>query len=122
MKKIDEMTMAELSSFLCNVAVPAENIFTDGAVTEAFDEVTKLLKDKATVENAFSVFCAVLVPVMMGKHEEDTFAILAALEGVSVAEIKDKNGFDVMRTMFKAFMIDRDIQTIFRPLQKVRGK
>ena len=37
-------------------------------------------------------------------------------------EIKDKNGFDVMRTMFKAFMIDRDIQTIFRPLQKVRGK
>ena len=122
MKKIDEMTMAELSSFLCKVAVPAENIFTDGAVNEAFDEVAKLLKDKATVENAFSVFCAVLVPVMMGNHEEDTFAILAALEGVSAAEIKDKNGFDVMRTMFKAFMIDRDIQTIFRPLQKVRGK
>ena len=122
MKKIDEMTMAELSSFLCKVAVPAENIFADGAVNEAFDEVTKLLKDKATVENAFSVFCAVLVPVMMGKHEEDTFAILATLEGVSAAEIKDKNGFDVMRTMFKAFMIDRDIQTIFRPLQKVRGK
>ena len=43
MKKIDEMTMAELSSFLCKVAVPAENIFTDGAVNEAFDEVAKLL-------------------------------------------------------------------------------
>lgn len=122
MKKIDEMTMAELSAFLCKVAGPAENIFTDGAVNEAFDEVAKMLKDKATVENAFSVFCAVLVPVMMGKHEEDTFTILAALEGVSAAEIKEQNGFDAMRTMFKAFMIDRDIQTIFRPMQKVRGK
>ncbi len=122
MKKIDEMTMTELSTFLCKVAAPAENIFTDGAVNEAFDEVANLLKDKATVENAFSAFCAVLVPAMMSKHEEDVFTILAALEGVSVAEIKDKNGFEAMRTMFKAFMIDRDIQTIFRPMQKVRGK
>lgn len=122
MKKIDEMTMSELSVFLCKIAGPAENIFSDAAVNEVFDDVAKMLKDKATVENAFSVFCARLVPVMMGKHEADTFAILAAMEGVSVDEIKEKNGFDVMRTMFKAFMIDRDIQTIFRPMQKVRGK
>lgn len=121
MKKIAEMTMDELSACLCKMATPASNLFSDGAVTDAFDEVQNRMPKKATVQEAFSIFTGILVPVLMGdKHKADTYALLAAQTGERVEEVASRNGLEVMKDLFQMLMMERDVQAIFRTGAEVR--
>lgn len=121
MKKIAEMTMDELSVCMCKMAAPASNLFADGEVTDAFDEAQKRMPEKATLQEAFSIFSSVLVPVLMNeKHKAETYSILSAQSGENVDEIAARNGLEVMRDLFTVFMLERDVQTIFRVGAEVR--
>lgn len=123
MKKIAEMTANELIAFICKIAGPAENLFSDGAVMESLKEMKERIPENATVETVFSMFTAIMFPRLTGEaHKKDTFAILAALDGVSVEEIEGRNGLETMRDMFVVFVVDRDVETIFRPCAEARGK
>ena len=121
MKKLAEMTMEELSAYLCKVAGPADNLFSDAAVCAAFDEAQERMPEKPTIQSAFSIFTAVLVPALMSeKHKGDTYAILSAQTGESVEEVVKRNGFEVMKDLFSIFVLERDVQTIFRAGAQVR--
>jgi hypothetical protein len=50
------------------------------------------------------------------------YAIFAALDGVSVDEIKEQNGVEFMRDIFRGFVLDGDLVSIFRPGIEVRGE
>ena len=50
------------------------------------------------------------------------YAILGALNDVDGGEIKQRNGVEMMRDMFKAFVLDGDLAGIFRPGCEVRGE
>ena len=116
MRKIAEMTTDELAVAICQLAVPASNIMSDGAVSEAFVEMGKKLDKKATLLQNIAVFASVLVPVLLGeKHRQDTYAVLAALEGKTVDEIRKQNGFKTAKDLFEVFFTSRETMTIFRP-------
>lgn len=123
MKKISEMTMSELSRCMCAIAEPAERLFSDGAVTEAFAEANEKIGEKAPVKTAFSIFSAVLFPVLTGeKHKQDTYAILSALTDQKAEEIENRNGVEVMRDLFAIFVVDGEVQSMFQPCAEVRRK
>ncbi len=122
MRKISEMTTDELSVMICDIADPASNIMSDGAVSEAFVEMGKRLNRKATVLQNIAVFASVLVPVLLGeKHRNDTYAVLAALEGKTVDEIRKQNGLKTAKDLFDVFMVNKETVTIFRPDQEARA-
>ena len=123
MRNIAEMTAIELYECLCKIADPAESLLSDVAVRAAMDEFKKNLPKNVSVEHAFSMFATVLFPVLSGEsHRAETYAILAALDGVKVNEIESRNGLEVMRDMFKTFVIDGEVQAIFRPVCEARSK
>ena len=121
MKKLSEMTMEELSACLCKMAGPADNLFSDAAVCDAFDTAQKRMPENPTIQAAFSIFTSILVPALMSeKHKGDTYAILSAQSGDSVEEISARNGMEVMKDLFTVFVLERDVQTIFRIGAEVR--
>lgn len=123
MKKIANMNACELSVCLCKLAEPAECLFNDGAVVEAMDELRKAIPAKSDIPTVFSLFTAILVPKLMGeKHQEDVYSILAAIDGVTVDEIKERNGLETLRDVFVVFVTERDVETIFRPGCEARSK
>lgn len=123
MKKIANMNALELSACLCKIAEPAERLFTDGAVVEAMDDLRKAIPEKADIPTVFSLFTSLLVPKLMGeKHQDDIYAILAAIDGVTVEDIKGKNGLETLRDVFIVFVTERDVETIFRPGCEARSK
>ena len=120
MKRIHEMTMAELSVCLCKMVEPAERIFSDGAVIDALREMRNRLPEKTTVDTAVSIFAAVLFPVLMSDaHKQDAYAILDAL-GAPVQA--DTNGLEALRDLFVVFVSDREVESLFRPCAEARGK
>ena len=122
MRNLSDLKASELSKCLCEIAPHAENIFCDGAVTEALDDYHKQIKNDTSVQTGFGLFVKDVFPVLMGKHEDDVYAIFAALDGVSVNEIKNRNGVEFMRDVFRNFVLDGDIVSIFRPGIEVRGE
>lgn len=123
MKKISEMNMNDLSALLCKIAAPAENLFSDGAVCAAFDEMHKRMGDGQTVKKAFSLFVTVLVPVLMSDaHKADTCAIMAMLCEGDAKAIENGNGLETMRDMFRVFVMEGDVEAIFRPGAEIRGE
>lgn len=123
MRKIETMTANELSVCICKMVGPAERLLSDGAVREALDDMRDAIGKEASVEKAFSAFSTILYPVLGGEaHKDDTFEVLAALDGVSADEIANRNGLEVMRDVFIAFVVDKDVQTIFRPCMEARAK
>lgn len=123
MRKIAEMTTDELAQALCQMAEPASNIMSDGAVSEAFVEMGRKLNKKATILQNIAVFASVLVPVLLGeKHRLDTYKVLAALEGVTVEEICKQNGFKTAKDLFEIFMTNRQTVAAFRADPEVRAE
>lgn len=121
MRNLSDMTGSELSKCLCALVAPAEKVFSDCAVTQALDAYTKAIDEKTPVDRGFSLFVTMLFPALM-KHEDEVYAILGALCDVSGDEIKQRNGVEVMRDMFKAFVLDGDLAGIFRPGCEARGE
>ena len=123
MKKISDMNMNELSVAICKLAGPAEKLFSDGAVCAAFDEMSKRMGDGQTVHKAFSMFTAVLFPVLMNEeHKKDTCEIMAVMTDGDAKTIMESNGLETMRDMFRVFVVDGDVNAIFRPNAEIRGE
>ena len=115
MKKISEMQAAEFAKCISRIAGPAESLLSDSAVREALDEYKKALPDEITWEAGLSLFASMLFPVLVGDaHRAETYEIIAALNDVGVAAIEEKSGLALMGDVFRAFVIDGEVQAIFR--------
>lgn len=121
MRNLSELNANELSKCLCKLVAPAEKVFGDCAVTQAMDAYRAAIDEKTPVDRGFSLFVTMLFPTLM-KHEDEVYAILGALNDVDGGEIKQRNGVEMMRDMFKAFVLDGDLAGIFRPGCEVRGE
>lgn len=121
MRKISEMDMQEFPAVLCKIAPCAERLFSDKAVCDAFDKMGEYMKEGQTAKTGFSLFALLLIPVLMNeKHIEDTYSILAAIEGVDVQKMKKLNGVKTTGDMFRLFVLDGSVQGIFRPGSQIR--
>lgn len=121
MRNLSDLTGSEMSKCLCALVVPAEKVYGDSAVTQALDAYHSAIDEKTQLDRGFSLFVTMLFPALM-KHEEEVYAILGAMNNVSGEEIKNRNGVEMMRDMFKVFVLDGDLGAIFRPGCEIRGE
>ncbi len=121
MRNLSEMNANDLSKCLCALVAPAEKIFSDCAVTQALDAYREKIDETTPVDRGFSLFVTTLFPALM-RHEEQVYTILGILNNVDGKEIRNRNGVEMMRDMFKVFVLDGDLAAIFRPGCEVRGE
>lgn len=123
MKKLAEMNTDELSVCLCKAAEPIANLMMDNEVTEAFVELAKKMDENKNMVCVFGSFVSVIVPALLGeRHRNDTYALLAAVSGRTVAEIRKQNGFVTAKEVWQLFMTDVDMGSMFRLGEEVRAE
>ena len=122
MRKISEMNTEELAVCLCNAADPVSNLLGDNEVVDAFGKLGEKMKGKSVLA-MFGMFVSVVVPTLLGeKHRDDTYALLAAVSGVSVDEVKKQNGFKTAKDVWAIFMTDVDMASMFRDGDEARAE
>lgn len=116
MRNLNDLAVNELGKCIAAMSAPAEKIFRDKEITEALDAYRERVTEKTTMAEGLSLFAVKLFPLLVGKHEKDVYDILAAIDGVSVDDIKARSGAEVMQGMFRTFVLNGDVAAIFRPL------
>ena len=104
--KLNQMNGDQLANALCEMAEPVERITQDEEVVEAFRKMAEDQKNKAIMIRMVGGAYARLVPLLLKKHKEDTFTILALMSGKNYDEIANENAFQLMRDIREAFSKD----------------
>ena len=119
--KLSEMNGEELSVCLCKIAEPIERIGFDAKTTAAFQEIANLSKNSMNNIQQASMMIGKFVPLLLGDHREDTFAILAAINGKTVEEIRNQNGMQTIKELKNA-LADPDLMDFFTSSVHTVGK
>ena len=106
------MNGEELSVCLCKIAEPIERIGFDKKTTETFQEIADLIKNGMNNIQQTSIMIGKFVPLLLGDHREDTFAILAVINGKTVEEIRSQNGMQTIKELKNA-LEDPDLMDFF---------
>ena len=56
------------------------------------------------------------------EHKKDTCEIMAVMTDGDAKTIMESNGLEMMRDMFRVFVVDGDVNAIFRPNAEIRGE
>lgn len=110
--KLSEMNGEELSVCLCKIAEPLERIGFDKKTTETFQKIADLSKSGMNNIQKASAMIGKYVPLLLGDHREDTFAILAAINDKTVEEIRSQNGMQTIKEL-KDALTDPDLMDFF---------
>lgn len=110
--KLSEMNGEELSVCLCKIAEPLERIGSDKKTTEAFQEISNFIKSGMNNIQQTTMMIGKFVPLLLGDHREDTFAILAAINDKTVEEIRSQNGMQTIKELKNA-LADPDLMDFF---------
>lgn len=124
MKKLSQMNAVELSDVLCKIVSPMERLMNDADVVECFKSLGEIIKTANASPMEFFGRCMTnIIPVFLGeKHREDTFAIAAALKGVTVDEVRQQTGMTLVVDVVSMLTGDGDLMAIFRPAPARKGK
>lgn len=113
--KISELNTERAADILCEISVFALNIFSDEEITAAF---RKKAESSGASTNAEMIAVGVekigqLAPLLLKKHREDVFGILAVLNDTSAEKIAKQN---ILKTMMQIREIakDKDLIDFFR--------
>lgn len=112
--KLSEMNGEELSVCLCKIAESIERIGFDKKTTAVFQEIADLSKSGMNNIQQTSMMIGKFVPLLLGDHREDTFAILAAINDKTVDEIRSQNGMQTIKELKNA-LADPDLMDFFTP-------
>lgn len=110
--KLSEMNGEELSVCLCKIAEPIERIGFDKKTTAVFQEIADMSKDNMNNIQKASAMIGKYVPLLLGDHREDTFAILAAINGKTVEEIRSQKGMQTIKELKNA-LADPNLMDFF---------
>lgn len=102
MAKLLEKNGAELMASLVNIATPLKRFMEDEEFERAWKNATKKgVETKAT--DILKIYTE-LAPLLFGdKHLKDTMAIVAEIEGTTVAKMLKMNGTDMVGDVLKAW-------------------
>lgn len=115
MKKISEMTFAELAPYLVAVAAPAGRLFSDEAVCTALDDMRKQIKAGMTFKEGLGLFTKMCVPVLMNEtHKKDVAAIIAAANNTSEEEALNMNATAAIVNLFALLVTDNSLEYLYR--------
>lgn len=119
--KLSEMNGEELSVCLCKIAEPLERIGFDEKTTETFQKIADLSKSGMNNIRQTSMMIGKFIPLLLGDHREDTFAILAAINGKTVEEIRSQKGMQTIKELKNA-LADPDLMDFFSSSVRTVGK
>lgn len=114
--KISELTTERAADVLCEVSIYALNILSDKELLASLRmqlEGTDGDRTKAEMIAIASEKVAELVPLLLKKHKDDVFGIVAAVNGLTLEQVRKQKIIKTM-TAIKEMAQDKDLIDFFR--------
>lgn len=114
--KISELTTERAADVLCEVSIYALNILSDKELLASLSmqlEGTDGDRTKAEMIAIASEKVAELVPLLLKKHKDDVFGIVAAVNGLTLERVRKQKIIKTM-TAIKEMAQDKDLIDFFR--------
>lgn len=114
--KISELTTERAADVLCEVSIYALNILSDKELIASLRmqlEGTDGDRTKAEMIAIASEKVAELIPLILKKHKDDVFGIVAAVNGLTLEQVRQQKIIKTM-TAIKEMAQDKDLIDFFR--------
>lgn len=114
--KISELTTERAADVLCEVSIYALNILSDKELLASLRmqlEGTDGDSTKAEMIAIASEKVAELIPLLLKKHKDDVFGIVAAVNGLTLEQVRQQKIIKTM-TAIKEMAQDKDLIDFFR--------
>lgn len=113
--RISEFSTDKVADVLCEISAYALNILTDSELLDSLKEQIDAEKPQTAGEK-YAIGAQKIgqwVPLLLKKHREDVFGIVAAINCKTVAEIKKQN---IIKTMcqIREAVKDKDLVDFFK--------
>lgn len=114
--KISELTTERAADVLCEVSIYALNILSDKELLASLRmqlEGTDGDRTKAEMIAIASEKVAELIPLLLKKHKDDAFGIVAAVNGLTLEQVRQQKIIKTM-TAIKEMAQDKDLIDFFK--------
>ena len=114
--KFSELTTERAADVLCEVSIYALNILSDKELLASLRmqlEGTDGDRTKAEMIAIASEKVAELIPLILKKHKDDVFGIVAAVNGLTLEQVRQQKIIKTM-TAIKEMARDKDLIDFFR--------
>lgn len=114
--KISELTTERAADVLCEVSIYALNILSDKELLASLRmqlEGTDGDRTKAEMIAIASEKVAELIPLLLKKHKNDVFGIVAAVNGLTLEQVRQQKIIKTM-TAIKEMAQDKDLIDFFK--------
>jgi formylmethanofuran dehydrogenase subunit B len=114
--KISELTTERAADVLCEVSIYALNILSDKELISSLRmqlEGTDGDRTKAEMIAIASEKVAELIPMLLKKHKDDVFGIVAAVNGLTLEQVRQQKIIKTMNAI-KEMAQDRDLIDFFK--------
>lgn len=114
--KISELTTERAADVLCEVSIYALNILSDKELLASLRmqlEGTDGDRTKAEMIAVASEKVAELIPLLLKKHKDDVFGIVAAVNGLTLEQVRQQKIIKTM-TAIKEMAQDKDLIDFFK--------
>lgn len=114
--KISELTTERAADVLCEVSIYALNILSDKELIASLRmqlEGTDGDRTKAEMIAIASEKVAELIPLLLKKHKDDVFGIVAAVNGLTLEQVRQQKIIKTM-TAIKEMAQDKDLIDFFK--------
>ena len=113
--RISELSTDKAADVLCEVSTYALNIVTDEELRDSLKAQIDAEKPQ-TVGERYAIGAQRIgqwIPILLKKHRDDVFGILAAINGTTIAAIKKQN---IVKTMLQVreAVKDKDLMDFFK--------
>lgn len=109
--KLSEMNTKQLAGALCKLTPAVSRIVEDPALLEAMQAFGKSKERVPAI--AYARLAALLAPVLLQSHLNDTADILSAMTGKSTDAILNQPGYETIRDIKEC--LDKDLMDFFMP-------
>lgn len=114
--KISELTTERAADVLCEVSIYALNVLSDKELLASLRmqlEGTDGDRTKAEMIAIASEKVAELVPLLLKKHKDDVFGIVAAVNGLTLEQVRNQKIIKTMNAI-KEMAQDKDLIDFFK--------
>lgn len=114
--KISELTTERAADVLCEVSIYALNVLSDKELIASLRmqlEGTDGDRTKAEMIAIASEKVAELIPLLLKKHKDDVFGIVAAVNGLTLEQVRQQKIIKTM-TAIKEMAQDKDLIDFFK--------
>lgn len=113
--RISELSTDKAADVLCEVSTYALNIVTDDELRDSLKAQIDAEKPQTAGER-YAIGAQRIgqwIPILLKKHRDDVFGILAAINGTTIATIKKQNIIKTMLQVREAVK-DKDLMDFFK--------